>query len=133
MANKKKIRTRGDIVMDITVGVLLTLIMIVTMYPLIYVVSCSISSPYAELMDNYRPYLPTEIWEEFSPTAAEAEERDYIWTDIQSFLNESIAGFITGSISLDTWDQYVETIKGMDIDRYMEIYNDMYTRYKAAQ
>lgn len=84
-----------------------------------------------ELMDDYRKYLPTEIWEAFSPTPEEAEEIDYLWTDIQSYLNESIAGFITGSISLDTWDQYVATIEGMGLARYMEIYDAMYQRYVA--
>lgn len=86
-----------------------------------------------ELMDEYRPYLPTEIWEEFAPTPEEAEERDYYWTDIQAYLNESIAGFITGVISLDTWDEYCANIQAMGIDRYMEIYTDMYDRYMAAQ
>lgn len=84
-----------------------------------------------ELMDDYRKYLPTEIWEAFSPTPEEAEEMDYLWTDIQSYLNESIAGFITGSISLDTWDQYVATIESMGLARYMEIYDAMYQRYAA--
>ena len=55
-----------------------------------------------ELMDDYRQYLP-----------------------------ESIAGFISGSISLDTWDQYVATLEGMGLEEYMNIYNAMYQRYAA--
>ena len=46
---KNKIRSTGDRTMDVCVAVLLTIIMIVTLYPLIYVISCSISSPAAVL------------------------------------------------------------------------------------
>lgn len=82
-----------------------------------------------ELMDDYRKYLPTEIWEAFSPTAEEAEQMDYLWTDMQAYLNESIASFVSGSISLDTWDQYVAALAGMGLEEYMSIYNAMYQRY----
>ena len=82
-------------------------------------------------MDEYRPYLPEEVWELFSPTPEEAEEMDYLWTDIQNYLNENIAKFITGDRSLDEWDKYVADIQNMDIARYMEIYTAMYNRYKG--
>lgn len=48
-ARRKKVQSKGDQVIDVCVAVLLTAIMIVTLYPLIYVVSCSISSPAAVL------------------------------------------------------------------------------------
>lgn len=86
-----------------------------------------------ELMDNYRPYTPVEVWEAFSPTLEEAEELDYIWTDMQAYLMESVAGFINGSRSLDTWDEYVATLEGMDLARYMELYTQQYQRYAAAK
>ena len=56
---------------------------------------------------------------------------DYLWTDIQNYLNENIAKFITGDRSLDEWDKYVADIQNMDIARYMEIYTAMYNRYKG--
>ncbi len=86
-----------------------------------------------ELMDDYKKYLPAEIWESFSPTAEEAEEMDYLWTDMQNYLNENIAAFITGSRSLDEWDNYVSTIEGMGLDQYMAIYKTLYERYEAAK
>lgn len=85
-----------------------------------------------ELMDDYRKYLPEEVWEEFNPTLDEADEMDYIWTDIQSYLNENIALFITGQRSLDEWDDYVADIEAMNIKGYMDIYNTLYERYKAS-
>lgn len=40
---------RGDRIMDVCIGIILTLIIVVTIYPLIYVVSCSFSAPSAVL------------------------------------------------------------------------------------
>ncbi len=53
--------TKNDIVVDITVGVLLTLIVLVTIYPLIYVISCSFSAPSAVLTGEVTllPVRPT--------------------------------------------------------------------------
>ena len=43
------IYSRGDRVMDVCIGVILAVIVILTLYPLIYVVSCSFSAPSAVL------------------------------------------------------------------------------------
>ena len=58
---KKRYSSTNDLVMDIVVGVLLGFIVIVTLYPLIYVVSCSISAPSAVLTGEvvFLPVRPT--------------------------------------------------------------------------
>ena len=86
-----------------------------------------------ELMDDYRQYLPPEVWEAFTPTLEEAEEMDYLWTDIEAFLKESTAGFISGSKSLDEWDSYVTTLNNMGLDQYMALYTQQYERYAASK
>lgn len=62
-ANKRgpRYKSKNDIVIDCIVGVVLALIVIVTMYPLIYVVSCSISAPSAVLTGEvvFFPVRPT--------------------------------------------------------------------------
>ena len=85
-----------------------------------------------ELMDDYRPCLPPEVWEKFIPTVEEADEMDYLWTDMEAFLKESIAGFISGAKSLDEWDSYVKTFETMGLDRYMALYKQQYERSVAA-
>lgn len=85
-----------------------------------------------ELMSDYAKYMPETIWEKFNPTPEQSEEMEYIWADIEAYLNESIATFITGDRSLDEWDNYVKTIEGMNLSRYMEIYNEEYQTYMAA-
>ena len=82
-----------------------------------------------ELMDDYRPCLPPEVWEAFIPTEEEADEMDYLWTDMEAFLKESTAAFISGAKSMDEWDSYVKEFSNMGLDRYMELYTQQYNRY----
>lgn len=58
---KNHIRTRGDVVTDTVVGILLFFIVVCTLYPLLYVLSCSISAPSAVLQGEVYlwPVRPT--------------------------------------------------------------------------
>ena len=49
------------------------------------------------------------------------EENTRLWTDIDTYLNEHIANFISGIDSLDTYDAYIEGLKALGMDRYIEI------------
>lgn len=86
-----------------------------------------------ELMDEYKPYLPEEVWESFNPTFEESEEMNFYWTDMQAYIKENIAAFIVGTRSLDEWDAYVAEFNALGLEEYMKIYNTMYERYIAAQ
>ena len=44
-----------------------------------------------------------------------------LWTDIETYINESRVRFITGETSLDAFDQYIDTLRSMGMDRVMEI------------
>ncbi len=56
-----RFRSVNDIVIDVIVGILLTFVVLMTMYPLIYVISCSISAPSAVLTGEvvFLPVRPT--------------------------------------------------------------------------
>jgi putative aldouronate transport system substrate-binding protein len=84
-----------------------------------------------ELMDQYKPYLPVEVWESFNPTFDESEEMSFYWTDIQAYIKENIAAFIVGNRSLDEWDAYVAEFDKMGLQEYMAIYQTQYERYKG--
>lgn len=84
-----------------------------------------------ELMDDYRQYLPEEIWESFNATYEESEAMAAVWTDIKAYLDENIAAFIHGDRSLDEWDDYVATIENMGLADYMALYQTLYERYEA--
>lgn len=57
----RRVRDRGDLAIDIGVGIILGFILLFTLYPLIYVVSCSISAPSAVLSGQVMllPVRPT--------------------------------------------------------------------------
>lgn len=62
-------------------------------------------------------------------TDEEGKEYNSLYTDIQTYVQEKTAGYIMGSESLDTYDDFVETIKGMNIDRCIEIQQAALDRY----
>lgn len=65
-------------------------------------------------------------------TAEESRERASIMSDVQTLAKEYTAQFISGVRDIDAeWESYVSTIKGMGIDRAIEITQAAYDRYLA--
>ncbi len=81
---------------------------------------------------NMVPYLPREVWTEFMFKPEETDELTGVATDIDTYVKEKAAEFITGKTSFSEWDNYVETIKKMGLDTYMKIYKAAYERYKKS-
>lgn len=65
------------------------------------------------------------------PTAEEAREISTITVDLDTYVNEMIDKFILGDVPLSEFDNFVQTIKGMGIDRILEIKQLQYKRYNA--
>jgi putative aldouronate transport system substrate-binding protein len=72
----------------------------------------------------------SDIWPNFNFTVDESSELATLSTDINTYVTEMTAGFITGKTSMKEWDNYVKTLEKMNLDRYMEIYEAAYKRYK---
>ena len=64
-------------------------------------------------------------------TDQEGNEYNALYTDIQTYVQEMTAAYIMGSESLDSFDSFVETVKGMNIDRCIEIQQAALERYDA--
>ncbi|KAB8134181.1 extracellular solute-binding protein [Gracilibacillus oryzae] len=64
-------------------------------------------------------------------TDEEQEEVNTIEVDLQSYVEQMEAKFITGVEPLENWDEYVETIENMNIERYVQIYQDAYDRWAS--
>lgn len=79
----------------------------------------------AELIE---PYIP-EIWTGFTYTQEENDILTSIGADITKYVTESRDKFISGDLSFDEWDNYVETLEGMGLDQYMEVQQAAYERY----
>lgn len=71
--------------------------------------------------------IPTSM----SLSADDSTEAANIYSDIQTLCMESIAKFITGDKSLDEFDDFVQQIKDMGIQDYLDIYQDCYDEYMA--
>ena len=77
--------------------------------------------------DTYRIVPGTTILEEY------ADEYASLWTDIDLYINESRAKFINGELDLDAdWDNYIETLKKMGMDRVYEMKQATVDAYNAA-
>ena len=68
---------------------------------------------------------------ELSYTKDEAKERSTLVTDITSYVEQMVTQFITGEADIDaTWDTYVNTLKQMELDRWVAIDQAAYDRTK---
>lgn len=79
--------------------------------------------------DNLEPYFPEEIWPSFVWDEQYADEMATLMTDIQTYVTENRALFVTGKKSFDEWDKYISGFKGLKVDRFMEIYKETASRY----
>lgn len=76
--------------------------------------------------DNDGAYIIPSL---LSMTADEATEYANIMTDIDTYRSEMVVLFILGIEPMDNYDQFVETIRGMNIDRAIEIKQASLDRY----
>ena len=54
--------------------------------------------------------------------SADDSTRRQIMADIQTYVDEMTTKFIIGQEPMENWDKYVEKVKGMGIDKVIEIY-----------
>ena len=67
----------------------------------------------------------------FPPIYMENEEQkelQVMLTDINTYVDQMEAKFISGQTSLDKWDEYINELKIMNVDRMIEIYQGAYDR-----
>ncbi|WP_066188204.1 extracellular solute-binding protein [Gracilibacillus timonensis] len=62
-------------------------------------------------------------------TEEEQAEINTIEVDLESYIEQMEAKFITGVEPLSNWDSYVNTIENMNVDRYVEIHQTAYDRW----
>lgn len=79
--------------------------------------------------DKAVPHQVEEIWYNFNFTPEETDFMSTIGSDIHSYITEMEAKFVNGSASFSEWDKYVETVQGIGVDRYMEVYQTAFDRY----
>ncbi|RAU93292.1 extracellular solute-binding protein [Paenibacillus sp. YN15] len=75
--------------------------------------------------DALKHILPTFI----TPTVEESKEVAKLNTAIASYKEEMFVKFVMGKESLDKFDEYVERIKSMGVEKVVQIYQNAYDRY----
>lgn len=83
-----------------------------------------------EAAEKVLPYIPDEIWPEFTYTNEESKVLRTVGTDIDKYVEEMRDKFITGDVPFSKWDDYVETINEMGLEKYMEAKQAAYERYQ---
>jgi len=61
-----------------------------------------------------------------------ANEVSDLYTEINTYVTEMISKFLSGLESMEKWDSYVETVKGMNVDRLLEMYAERYEEVMAS-
>ena len=82
---------------------------------------------------------PKEIWNSdgtaldipgaVTMSETEGSEFSLLFSDIKSYVQEKTVSYIIGTDSMDTYDKFVEDIKGMNIAKCIEIQQAAYERY----
>lgn len=85
-----------------------------------------------EATEKLEANMLDEAWPIFTYTVEENNELSSIQSDIHKYVNEMQDKFITGNEPLSKWDQYIKRIETMNLEKYMEIQNDAYNRYKNS-
>jgi putative aldouronate transport system substrate-binding protein len=86
-----------------------------------------VSKESAMALEKYRPKI---IWPGFLWDEADNDDMLTIKTDLDTYINENRALFLTGKRSFDEWDDYVKGFDNMQLKRFMEIYENTYKRYE---
>lgn len=81
-----------------------------------------------EVAEELKPYIPEEIWPTFTYTLEENKKLKS-YNDINKYVTEMQAKFITGDTSFSKWEDYVKTIKDIGLEDYMKIQQAAYERY----
>lgn len=82
-----------------------------------------------EAAEKIKPYMVEEVWPAFIFTIEESDRFNALHSDINTYVEEMQAKFISGSAPFSEWDNFVNTIKRMGLDDYMSLYEAAYERY----
>jgi len=83
-----------------------------------------------EAAEKLEPNMIEDPWPDFSYTKEEINDLSSFGSDIEQYVSEMQDKFIVGDVPFSEWDKYVETIKNMGLDQYMDIQEEAYGRYK---
>lgn len=66
------------------------------------------------------------------PDNESALEITRLFNEIEKFMKESIASFVTGGVTDESWQAFLDTAKAVGVERYIELYQTAYDQYLAT-
>lgn len=78
-------------------------------------------------------YGPREYWPSFTFTDDENERLSLISSDINKYCDGMQQEFVTGTTSLDDWDDYISQMDSFEVDEYLSIYQSALERYENME
>lgn len=81
-----------------------------------------------EATEKLEPYLLDDALPRFTFTEKENQRLESLSSDLDKYVRESAALFITGKTPFSKWDEYVQEIEKMKLDEYMNIQKAAYER-----
>ena len=81
-----------------------------------------------EAADKLKPDLIDDPWPSLRHTKEESDDLRGFGTDIEKYVAEMRDKFIAGDKPFSEWDEYVEDLKKMNLDEYMNIKIDAIER-----
>jgi putative aldouronate transport system substrate-binding protein len=85
-----------------------------------------------QVADKYAPYVK-DTFPLIYFSDEDQNRLNVLESDIQTYVEQAEAKFITGHDSLDKWDSYVSTINKMGLSEMIDIYQKGYDRWKSVQ
>ena len=76
---------------------------------------------------NFKPYLPSIVWEALPLSAEGTEIVSSVKGDIDAVIAEYSAAFITGKLDIDTgWAEYLDKLQRAGVEDYLWAYQEAY-------
>jgi putative aldouronate transport system substrate-binding protein len=86
---------------------------------------------HVEVDKELQPYVKAP-WPFIYSTEEEGMIVSQYLVDVNTYTEEQNIAFITGTISIDAFDNYLATLKNMNIDKLLEVRQNQYNRFLAA-
>ena len=61
----------------------------------------------------------------------DATEAALIYTELKKFMQESVIDFVKNGVTDESFNAFLETAKGIGVERYIELYQNAYDAYLA--
>lgn len=89
--------------------------------------------PKTSLDEIYEPYLEFNQFPKAYFTGEETEEISQFSTDINTYIDQKYADWMIEGGVEEEWDQYIDQLEKMGLDKMMTIYEEVYDRYNSAE